>query len=95
MGNGDQECGRAAVFFIPIITPTVIGSPYCRFELKSFLARKAELGREDLVFPILYIDVPALKDATHLQNDSVLALVTRRQYVDWSKFRYLDVNSTR
>src|SRR5215469_11583591 len=35
---------RQAVFFIPIITPTVIGSPYCRFELDSFLAREAELG---------------------------------------------------
>lgn len=83
-----------AVFFIPIITPTVIASPYCRFELESFLAREAELGRADLVFPILYIDVPALEDATRRQNDPVLSLVTKRQYVDWSEFRYLDVNST-
>src|ERR1700728_1569584 len=51
-----------AVFFIPIITPTVISSPHCRFELQSFLAREAELGRDDLVFPILYIEVPALED---------------------------------
>lgn len=83
-----------AVFFIPIITPTVIASPYCRIELESFLAREAELGREDLVFPILYIDVPALEDAARRQNDPVLSLVTRRQYADWSEFRYLDVNST-
>ena len=40
-----------AVFFIPIITPTVIRSPYCRFELDSFLAREATLGRDDLMFP--------------------------------------------
>src|ERR1700747_3197523 len=52
-----------AVFFIPIITPTVIASPYCRFELESFLAREAALGRDDLVFPILYIEVPALGGA--------------------------------
>lgn len=51
-----------AVFFIPIITPTVIKSPYCKFELESFLAREAELGRNDLVFPILYITVPELED---------------------------------
>ena len=34
-----------AVFFIPIITPTVIASRYCRFELESFLAREIDLGR--------------------------------------------------
>lgn len=83
-----------AVFFIPIITPTVVASPYCRFELEAFLTREAALGRGDLVFPILYIDVPALDDPARRQNDPVLSLIARRQYVDWSEFRYLDVNST-
>ena len=83
-----------SVFFIPIITPTVVASPYCRFELESFLAREAALGRADLVFPILYIDVPALEDAARRQNDPVLSLIANRQYVDWREFRYLDVNST-
>jgi formylglycine-generating enzyme required for sulfatase activity len=83
-----------AVFFIPIITPTVIASPYCRFELESFLGREAELGRGDLVFPILYIEVPALEDATRRQNDPIISLIAKRQYVDWSEFRYLDVDST-
>ena len=85
--------GQAA-FFIPIITPTVVASPHCRFELESFLARETELGRGDLVFPILYIEVPALEDAARRQNDPVLSLIARRQYVDWSEFRYLDVDST-
>lgn len=83
-----------SVFFIPIITPTVIASPYCRFELESFLAREGELGRDDLVFPILYIDVPALQDAAKRQNDPVLSLLARRQYVDWREFQYLDIGST-
>ncbi len=83
-----------AVFFIPIITPTVIASPYCRFELESFLAREAALGRDDLVFPILYIDVPALGDTVRRQSDPILSLIAKRQYVDWREFRYLDVNST-
>ena len=52
------------MFFIPIITPTVIKSPFCQFELNSFLAREAALGRTDLVFPILYIKVPALEDSS-------------------------------
>ena len=83
-----------SVFFIPIITPTVVASPYCRFELESFLAREAALGRDDLVFPILYIDVPSLEDNARRQNDPVLSLIARRQYVDWRELRYLDVDST-
>src|SRR5262249_35085787 len=51
-----------SAFFIPIITPTAVASPYCKVELGSFLSREAALGRDDLVFPILYIDVPALQD---------------------------------
>jgi hypothetical protein len=83
-----------SVFFIPIITPTVVGSQYCRFELEAFLAREAALGRDDLVFPILYIRVLALEDSAHLQKDPVLSIIAKRQYVDWREFRLRDVNST-
>jgi uncharacterized membrane protein YhaH (DUF805 family) len=83
-----------AVFIIPIITPTVIASPFCLFELETFLAREAELGRDDLVFPILYIDVPALENSERRKNDAVLTLIAKRQYADWREFRYLDVSST-
>jgi formylglycine-generating enzyme required for sulfatase activity len=83
-----------SVFFIPIITPTVVGSQYCRFELEAFLAREAALGRDDLVFPILYIRVLALEDSAHLQKDPVLSIIAKRQYVDWRGFRLRDVNST-
>ena len=83
-----------SVFFIPIITPTVVASPYCRFELEAFLAREAELGRDDLVYPILYIDVPALEDSGRQQSDPVLSLIAKRQYVDWRKLRHRDPRAT-
>ncbi len=82
-----------AVFFIPIITPTVVASPYCRFELEAFLTREAELGRNDLVFPILYIDVPALESASLRQKDDVLSLIAKRQYVDWRQLRHQDART--
>jgi hypothetical protein len=85
--------GQSA-FFIPIITPTVVSSSYCRFELDAFLGREAALGRSDLVFPILYIDVPALHDSARRENNVVLSLIARRQYFDWREFRYLDINAT-
>jgi formylglycine-generating enzyme required for sulfatase activity len=83
-----------SVFFIPIITPTVVKSPYCRFELDAFLAREQALGRSDLVFPILYIRVPSLEDSAQRRGDPVLSLISKRQYVDWREFRHRDVNST-
>jgi hypothetical protein len=83
-----------SVFFIPIITPTVVRSPHCRFELEAFLAREAELGRDDLVFPILYIRVPELEDAARQKNDPVLSIIAKRQYLDWREFRHRDVHST-
>jgi formylglycine-generating enzyme required for sulfatase activity len=89
-----KNAAGQAVFFIPIITPTVVASPYCRFELEAFLAREAELGRDDLVFPILYIDVPALEDNVRRQNDPVLSLIAKRQYVDWRKLRHREVRTT-
>src|SRR5262249_4322768 len=85
---------RQAGFFLPIITPTALARPYCRFELDSFLSRETELGRHDLVFPLLYIRVPALEDEARRHNDPVLSLIAQRQYMDWSEFRHLDVNSS-
>lgn len=83
-----------SVFFIPIITPTVVASPYCRFELDAFLAREAALGRSDLVFPLLYITVPPLEDGVRREKDPVLSLIAKRQYVDWRELRHLDGNTT-
>jgi formylglycine-generating enzyme required for sulfatase activity len=89
-----KTAAEQSVFFIPIITPTVVRSPYCRFELESFLAREAVLGRSDLVFPILYIKVPALEDSVQRQNDPILSIIAKRQYLDWREFRHRDVAST-
>jgi hypothetical protein len=82
-----------SVFFIPIITPTAIKSPHCKFEFDSFLAREKELGRSDLVFPILYIPVPALA-GDRWRNDPLLLVVGSRQYEQWQNLRQFDPSST-
>lgn len=76
-----------AVFFIPIVTPRALRSQYCVFEFESFLAREAKLGRDDLVFPILYIPVPELEDERLWRQDPVLKIVGKRQYLDWQDLR--------
>jgi hypothetical protein len=82
-----------SVFFIPIVTPRAINSDYCKFEFEAFLARERELGRANLVFPILYVPVPALINEAQWRNHPVLSAVARRQYVDWQTFRYTDVHT--
>ena len=79
-----------AVFFIPIVTPRAVNSNYCHFEFEAFLARERALGRTDLVFPILYIPVPALENEAQWRDHPVLSAIAKRQYVDWQTFRYSD-----
>jgi formylglycine-generating enzyme required for sulfatase activity len=82
-----------SLIFIPIVTPTAIASSYCRFEFESFLAREEELGRRDLIFPILYIRVTELADSAKRDSDSVLSIIAQRQYVDWRDLRHRDIQS--
>jgi len=82
-----------SLFFIPIITPTAVRSYHCKFEFDSFLAREKELGRSNLVFPILYIPVPALADDGWRQ-DPLLEIIGSRQYEQWQNLRHLDPSST-
>jgi hypothetical protein len=92
----EQEIKSAiaeSVFFIPIITPTVVRSRYCKFEFDAFLSREKELGRSDLVFPIVYIPVLALTD-DRWRQDPLLVTVGSRQYEEWHHLRHLDMSST-
>jgi hypothetical protein len=84
---------KQAAFFIPIITPRALRSQNFAFEFKTFLDREAELGRDDLVFPILYISVPTLEDEKLWRDDPVLKIVGTRQYLDWRELRHHDANT--
>ena len=82
-----------SVFFIPIITPTSVRSSHCKQEFELFLARERELGRSDLIFPLLYIRVPELENEQQWRQNEVLRVIGSRQYMDWQERRYLDVRS--
>jgi hypothetical protein len=88
-----KKAVEQAVFFIPIVTPRAVNSQYCKFEFEAFLAREQELGRADLVFPLLYIRVPALESEAQWRTDPVLSIVGMRQYVNWRPLRHLDVRA--
>ena len=82
-----------SVFFIQIVSPSAINSSFCRFELDSFIERERKLGRDDLVFPLLYVSVPELDDERK-GDDAVLSIIADRQYLDWRHIRHQNVNST-
>jgi len=82
-----------SVFFIPIITPRAVRSENCQSEFRWFLAREAELDRNDLFFPIHYIDVPELADKSKWDRLPVLKTVAERQYFNWHHLRWHDVES--
>jgi TIR domain len=81
------EAINGASFFIPIVTPHAVNSKHCKFEFDTFLAREQELGRNNLIFPILYITVPGLADDAIRRNHPVLSVIGARQFVDWREFR--------
>jgi hypothetical protein len=75
------------------VTPSAVASTHCSTEFELFLAREAELGRKDLIFPILYIRVPALGIEEDRRRNDVLEIIHARQYANWTKVRLLDVAS--
>ena len=77
-----------SAFFIPIISPRVIQSEHRGVEFQKFLEREKTLGRTDLIFPILYIDVPELHDDDVWRNHPTLNAIGARQYVNWCDFRF-------
>jgi hypothetical protein len=87
-GRIPQAIAESA-FFIPVISPSALNSPHCREELYAFLDREAELGRDDLVFPILYVPVSDIAEADQRVRD-VLEIIYDRQYADWTKIRLMD-----
>lgn len=80
----------SAAIFIPIITPSYLTSEFCRYELKTFLARERELGRSDLVFPVYYVDCPEMEDQDLRLEDSVASILAARQAKDWRELRGID-----
>ncbi|MBV7701009.1 toll/interleukin-1 receptor domain-containing protein [Streptomyces sp. TRM70350] len=80
-----------STFFMPIITPRFLKSEECRREILTFIGHAKSLGLQELLLPILYFDVPQLREPD--SSDEVVALIAERQYMDWTKLRLEDEDS--
>jgi len=84
-----------STFFLPILTPTYLKRPVCRDELTQFLDRERELGRDDLVFSVLYVDTPLLNDKHLRESDQLAVALTARKWDDWRELRDYQVKTTK
>lgn len=82
-------------FLIPIVTPQFLHSEWCRKELLRFLARERALGRDDLIFPLRYIDTHHISAPWDGSADDAeaLALLRSRQEIDFTALRFDDPKS--
>lgn len=89
--NKIDESLATVAFFIPVLTPRYFKSPECRRELQFFARRAKNLGIQELVLPLLYVDVLSLHEDA--PSDDLLALVKTFQWEDWRELRFADVHS--
>jgi DNA repair ATPase RecN len=78
----------SVAFFIPVLTPRYFMSAECRRELQFFARKATSLGIKELILPLLYVDVPALQDATTM--DDLATLVRTFQWEDWRELRFAE-----
>ena len=74
---------------IAIITPSFLKSDACREEVRLFIEREHQLGRNDLMIPILYVETPGLSNA----RDEIAKDLNNRQNYDWTNLRFEDLKS--
>lgn len=89
--NRLDENLASVAFFIPVLTPRYFKSSECRRELQLFAREANRLGMQDLILPILYVDVPSLHEDE--PDDSLVKLVKDYQWNDWRKLRFSESNS--
>ncbi len=85
---------NSVAFFIAVLTPRYFKSPECRNELNFFARRAANLGVQELILPLLYIDLPAFRDPNDpLATDDLITLVKSFQWENWTELRFSEVTS--
>lgn len=83
-----DEALDESLFFIPILTPSFFNSDYCRAELRRFLERERKVKRDDLIFPVYFVDTRALNEEELRAEDDLASVIASRQYADWRNLRH-------
>lgn len=86
-----REAVEQSTFFIPIITPRYFKSEECRRELMGFADQAQKMGREALIMPLYFVEVPELEAGN--SDDPMIKLVADSQMKDWRTLRFLDLTT--
>jgi len=79
-------------FFIPIVTPRFLKSVNCRDECLAYRRRMRTLARDDLIFPVHYVNIDDLRPEDAVFGDDLAAL-RRAQWIDFRPLFYGDPKS--
>lgn len=80
-------------FFIPILTPTYLRRPNCLGELKVAIQQFEDLGLDEGIYPIEYIDIE--RQLEKMEDDRVASFLSNRQRIrDWRELRFEDPSSS-
>ena len=83
----------ATTFFIPVLTPTYLRRPNCLGELKAAIQQFRELGMDEGIYPIEYIDIN--RQLKLIEDDEVASYLGERQRIrDWRELRFEDRDSS-
>jgi hypothetical protein len=74
---------EATQLFIPILTPSLFQSDFCRREAKAFLYYEARARRDDLILPIYLINASVLENASRRLENEIARVLRERQHDDW------------
>jgi cobaltochelatase CobT len=83
----------AAVFLIPVITPSYFRSNASRSELEQFLEQEKSSEFRELILPVYYITCPELQDTFVKSTDWLAGKLEEHQYIDIRSFRHRTLDS--
>ncbi len=88
-----DEALDAVTLLLVIITPGLFRSSPCRSEVRRFLARERDLGRQDLILPVYYIAAREMDDPGLREGDELARELAARQFADWRELRFEPLTS--
>lgn len=89
-----DEAVDGASIFIPILTPSYFRSEPCKKEFDRFRKREKSLKRDDLIFPIYYVQSDEIQNKEKLAANPRAQELMKRQYEDWRGYRHEQLTSS-
>ena len=78
-----------ASLLITILSPSFFSSRHCLYEVERFLKRQKQTGRNDLILPILFVDL----EKANIENRFIKDELLKRHFFDWRNLRFEDIES--